>query len=256
MATQPFRWPQPGELWSAWELMHRINPGILIKIDDLLRQVAEATAPHASDDASELAKQFAEKTGEIIDDLELPVATKLLSDVSAAKTGKQLREALSTFRRTMQAELETKIYFVLRADLYPYFGMKLPFGEQVNAKFPNTSDDLENSAKCLAFEQPTASVFHLMRAMEASVGALCAKLEIANTDRVWGLLLSDLHKKIEAMPKSKERSAWSEAHSNLYQVKEAWRNETMHPKQTYTTEQAREVFEATKTFMRQLAGLV
>jgi hypothetical protein len=249
-------WPQPGGLWSAWDIMHRINPGILLKINDLVREVGEAAAPHSAADMGDISAQFAEKTGDIISDLNLRVAIRVLEDVRGAKTGKDLREALSHFRRTMQAELETRAFFVLREDLYPYFGLKEPFGDEVTAKFPTTIDDIENAAKCIALELPTACVFHLMRAMEAAVGALCGKLSIPNTDRVWGMLLSDLHKEIEAMPKGKDRNAWSEAHTNLYHVKQAWRNDTMHPKQTYTTEQAQEVFEATKTFMRHLARLV
>ena len=34
--------------------------------------------------------------------------------------------------------------------------------------------------------------------------------------------------------------------SNLYHVKLAWRNEVMHPKQTYTEEEALEVFAASE----------
>ncbi len=250
------KWPEPGKVWSAWEIMERINPGILIQFQDLMRTFAEKVGGHGQSDMGDLAKTFAEKIGVIVEDLNLPVTTRMLENVRSATTGKELQESLSQFRCTMQAELQTRIFFVLREDLFRYYGLKQPFGEEVAAKFSASSDDLENAAKCIALEQPTASVFHLMRALETAVGALCSKLSISNTDRVWGVLLSDLHKKIEVMPKGKDRTAWSEAHSNLYHVKEAWRNQTMHPKQTYTTEQAREVFEATKTFMRQLAGLV
>ena len=39
-------------------------------------------------------------------------------------------------------------------------------------------------------------------------------------------------------------------------MKLAWRNEVMHPKQTYTEEEALEVFAASKAFMRELASVV
>jgi hypothetical protein len=53
----------------------------------------------------------------------------------------------------------------------------------------------------------------------------------------------------------RKKNRWSEARANLYHVKEAWRNESMHPKQTYTSEQAREVLEAVRVFMTALAKL-
>jgi hypothetical protein len=53
-----------------------------------------------------------------------------------------------------------------------------------------------------------------------------------------------------------KRDAWSESHSHLYHVKQAWRNGTMHPKKTYTQEEAEAVFAAVRVFMRHLAKLL
>lgn len=131
-----------------------------------------------------------------------------------------------------------------------------PFGPDVGNAFPLAQEDISEAAKCLALERSTAAVFHLMRAMECAVQALAAKLAIPNQSRVWGNLLSDMNKKIAEMPKGPERTKWSEVHAHLYHVKEAWRNETMHPKQTYTAEEASAVFAAARVFMRSLSALV
>jgi hypothetical protein len=58
------------------------------------------------------------------------------------------------------------------------------------------------------------------------------------------------------MPKGKKKDEWSHCHANLYHVKQAWRNPTMHPRETYTQEQAREVFATVRTFMEQLQTLI
>ena len=58
------------------------------------------------------------------------------------------------------------------------------------------------------------------------------------------------------MEKGDARDNWSQVHANLYHVKQAWRNDTMHPKATYTEEEAREVFDAMKAFMRHLATML
>lgn len=178
----------------------------------------------------------------------LAAATSLPADVKALKDRFQDRLATEWF------------YHVEPADR-PLYGQKELFGDQVARKFPKSLEDIEAAGSCLALGQGTACVFHLMRAMEAAVGRLCTRLNIPNPDREWGKLLSDINKAVEAMPKGtakeqRKRNAWSEAHTHLYHLKQAWRNDTMHPKKTYTQEQAREVFAATRVFMNYLAGLV
>lgn len=94
-----------------------------------------------------------------------------------------------------------------------------------------------------------------MRAMESAVQMLCEKLEIEIPNKEWGKLLSDMDKAIDKMQKGNARNEWSRTHTNLYHVKQAWRNEVMHPNETYTAAQAQEVFEATRVFMVHLASL-
>jgi hypothetical protein len=117
-------------------------------------------------------------------------------------------------------------------------------------------EDLDEACNCLALARATACVFHLMRAMEEAVKILGTKLGVTNVEKEWGKILSDIGAKIEAMPKGQSRDEWSACHVNLYHVKQAWRNSTMHPKETYTTEQAKEVLDAVFAFLKQLATLV
>jgi hypothetical protein len=131
----------------------------------------------------------------------------------------------------------------------------------VAAKFPKAQEDLARAGDCLALQQSTAVVFHLMRAMEVVVQRLGKKLGVTNTDKEWGKILSDVHRAIEKMPngtpkEKTKRNAWSEAHANLYHVKQAWRNETMHPKQTYDRAEALAVYTSMQVFMTHLAKLV
>jgi hypothetical protein len=72
----------------------------------------------------------------------------------------------------------------------------------------------------------------------------------------WGKILSNLRAPIEAMPKGEVKESWSNAFALLLHAKIAWRNPTMHPKQTYTTEQAMEIFAAFKAFIGSLTLLV
>lgn len=257
------RWLQPGRLWSLWHMLE-VTASKFLHMSELLRELERDVLEKAlvpvdtefESDVLKLASALAVSAADICADLSLPVSASVADDIARATTPRKLSISISHFRRTYRAELEAVALLVLRPDMSRIYREPAPFGHDVARVFSGASDDLEAAAKCLACRQGTACVFHLMRAMEHCVGVLCGKLSIPNPDRVWGMLLSDMNKAIEAMPKGDQRNQWSEAHANLYHVKQAWRNETMHPKQTYTPDQAEQVFRAMKSFMAHLATLV
>lgn len=128
-----------------------------------------------------------------------------------------------------------------------------PFGPTVSEVFPEMDYDLLSAGQCIALEQSTAAVFHLMRAMEAAVRQIAHSLGITDLEREWGPLVGHIGGKVNAIPKGKRRDRWSEIHALLYHVKEAWRNTTMHPDRSYTDEQAEEIFNAVGAFLKSLA---
>jgi HEPN domain-containing protein len=196
--------------------------------------------------------------------LSAPV-TKIAADRAARALRKRSArpnfEELDQMAREVSSRLNdelsgTKFYCIKPGAASFYDPAEALFGKQVEARISKANDDISEAGKCFAVDRFTAAVFHLMRAMEAAVQKISQELGVENTDREWGKLLSDIHAKIEAMPKGDKRNDWSQVHANLYHVKQAWRNDTMHPKATYTEEEAREVFDAMRAFMRHLASLL
>lgn len=178
-------------------------------------------------------------------------------EVSARSFDKQMSEVWSR----LQDELEDqRIYCIASRDAEFLEPVEAVFGESVSTQFNDQISDLEEAAKSLAFARGTACVFHLMRAMEASVkrvgDAIGAAIVGKNGDLEWGKILGNMKQKIEEMPHGETRDSWSEVLTLLYHVKQAWRNNTMHPKQTYTVEEATDVLSAVRAFMRKLAPLV
>lgn len=140
----------------------------------------------------------------------------------------RLQTACGSVFVSTRDELRERMAVLIDAADSKYYKSEGPlFGAQVANKFPGASEDVKEAGNCGALGQGTASVFHLMRAMELAVGQLAEALRIGNLDREWGKLLSDIHAKIESMPKGPTRDEWSECHANLYHVKQAWRNKTM-----------------------------
>ncbi len=126
-------------------------------------------------------------------------------------------------------------------------------------KIPNITTDMEEASKCLAVGRSTATVFHLMRAMEVGVQSFGSKLNVQLVgEKYWQVILDQVNKAIKAMPENtpqeKEiRSLYAQTTAHLFNVKVAWRNEVMHPKASYTLEEAEGIFNHVKTFMHHLA---
>lgn len=154
-----------------------------------------------------------------------------------------------------------RFYFVSPEDAV-FYGLKEPFGGDVASHF-GVSEDAEAAGNCLALGQPTACVFHLMRVMECGVHtlgkALRVKFDPARQSWYEICNLASRAATNRAAKTANQRAKNAKlgaAVSHLQTVRLAWRNEVMHPKQTYTAAEAREVYAATRAFMMDLGGLV
>lgn len=160
----------------------------------------------------------------------------------------------------LEDELQEQKFFYVAANNLDFYECLDSFGEDVVKKFASARDDIESSGRCLALGQPTASVFHMMRAMEVAVRLLGEELGVTVSNKngellPWGILIANIEDNIKTMSGEKKKR-WSEAQTFLFHVNRAYRTETMHPKKMYTEEQAKEVFNACRTFMKYLADLV
>jgi hypothetical protein len=123
----------------------------------------------------------------------------------------------------------------------------MTFGEAVAKKFKGAGADIHNAGNCLALAQPTACVFHLMRAMELVVRQLSKRLKVTITPQAtWRQMTGQMDDKIKKMPENTDklkhkRNEWEAARANLHLVGSVWRNNTMHPAVSYTQSQARDV---------------
>ncbi|CAN7594458.1 hypothetical protein [Variovorax paradoxus] len=133
------------------------------------------------------------------------------------------------------------------------------FGAKVAANFPKAAAEIEGASKCMALKLPTAAVFHLMRVMEVALVAVyqCLGLPVPLTgnDRNWGVILNNrIRPAIEAKGRGwAEKDNFQEYAALLSEVKDAWRNVTMHFERTYTQDEAARVFDATRGFMQRIA---
>lgn len=270
-----------GQIWSLWEMLERhvhlfleANTDLMDVKWQMFSFLEKATVPSVDEKKSMIIRlksatvilSNAAKTSGF--PTLLPKVERLaysITEWSKADDAQLFAESLAQEVRqiifSVSDELHGRYYYSLDGTRLSLFNIETDKWAKTFKKLPSAVEDIEEASKCLALGRNTAAMFHLMRAMEISVKRAGRKLGISNVDRDWGKILSDVGTKISEMPKSappekRKRNKWSLAHANLYHVKEAWRNETMHPKQTYTEEQATEAYRAVCAFMNQLAALV
>lgn len=161
----------------------------------------------------------------------------------------------------LRDEIGTHIFFQLNPLHRKYYAPEEPlFGSDFAAKFPSAAFELDEAAKCLAFDRPTAAVFHLMRLVETGVKALAGCLNIPPptkaAERNWGVILKSIKDSIgqRRWDNPEDKSFFEGAYVSLDAIKNAWRNATMHVDNKYTADEAEHIFSSVRGFMTKLSS--
>jgi hypothetical protein len=186
-------------------------------------------------------------------------AERLLAVIDRTNDSREIRISIDDTRRRILDQMDSVFCLATTRRERDLYEQKEPlFGDEVEKKFPTMSEDISEAGKCLALNRATASVFHLMRVMEVGVQRFGSVLGVQMAgEKNWQNILDEINKAIRALDqKAQLTKAYAAASAHLYNVKIASRNEVMHPKQTYSTEEAMKLFNATDAFIRDLANLI
>jgi hypothetical protein len=176
---------------------------------------------------------------------------------------RSIEDAVSDLVKAFHSDCEKHTSLIVHPDRVKFFEQVEPlFGNAVSLKFGKIATDIAEAGKCYALERPTACVFHLMRVAEFAVKRLGKKLrvEIEVEKETWYQITVHINKKVDALPngtasQQRRKQALAAAAAHLNSVRIATRNDVMHPKATYTDEEALTVLEATKALMQQMVKL-
>lgn len=218
----------------------------------------------------DLWSQLMEKTALILEDLYINCAevdlhhamTATKRAVSDLRRGRSIREAkniaheIHEIKTRLLDELITRKFYYVHPDDVAYYDHVNHFAD-ARKKLPNIDGDCLEAGKCLALGRYTASVFHLMRVMEFCVIELGNKLGILNaTEKTWGQLTNEMDNSIKKNSDKAGQAEYATVLSHLNVVRLAWRNPTMHPKSSYSKEEAQEIFRHVQTFCRSLSSIL
>lgn len=198
------------------------------------------------------------------------VQVDLISDV-IKKQGlvSSVAAGYQNLRDTLRKEMSQKCFFCLSDSEKALFQPDKDhpiFGVVVQNNFPSAIYEIDEAAKCLALDRSTATVFHLMRALERTLIAIRRCLNLPDStdlrDRSWGLILRGLRQEVERRNKE-QGSSWgnledqhffSAVIGSMAAVKLAWRDPTMHVERNYLPHEAQEIFAAVRTLMQKVAS--
>jgi hypothetical protein len=285
--------PNLSGLWSLWDLL-KSKIGKLLELHERLviekgffeRAAGELANVKGAGQLRVPMEQIRTLKNAVVEIEHIAAEAKFSSTLAAAVRTKQVLSKIPDLNGTQQSLLmepqhcatmfhhlmdicsrirddcESRIYFQISSENAKFLDMNADhFGKEVRTAFGGASGDIAEAASCLALERWTASVFHLMRALELAVQTIANKIGATIEDEhgkvlPWGVIAQNMKPIIDKMPKgSPEQIKWYKVQAFLETVNRAWRTPTAHPKQTYTPEEARNVFEATKAFMQELAPL-
>lgn len=285
-SPETIHWPQPGEVWSLWDML----PLNLGKLLDAYNRLASAGQSWISAEQIGLKNtqlnalplpQFAsmreetERLRDICLEVDLPltvvVANELLSHMVAKPNPQSrdlviidmndfipLRAKIKELQQQLRRELSIRVSLVI-----PYTSSDLweqkqpPFGKQVLDAFRDANDDIADAAKCLAVGLGTSCVMHLQRVNEVALKALAAALNVS-AQNDWGAYIreigEELNKRMKVSGKrTDDEQFFAELVVTFEALKRAYRNPSMHADKHYGEDRAKEIFVATRAFMKHLA---
>lgn len=127
--------------------------------------------------------------------------------------------------------------------------------------FPYASMEMGNARLCYLFGQPTACVFHAMRALEIGLLTLAGELEVSvQTRDQWETIINNIESTIKTINgphagkdwKQKQES-YAEAALHFRYLKNAWRNHVMHGRRhSYEDKKASQIMQHVTDFISEL----
>lgn len=188
-------------------------------------------------------------------------------------TVRRVGEVFRELTRRIQDELSSLRFLYVPPDRALYYQQTIKadatktkhslLSDKAKKKFPQSIEDAEEAANCIALGRYTASVFHMMRIMERGVQRLGKKLRVAIPvkEKDWGQISNHINGALKQLPNSTPQekrihARYAKAAVYLDNVRESWRNPTMHPKETYTEEEAENAFRFVKQYIDYLANIL
>ena len=172
----------------------------------------------------------------------------------------------------LMAELSEPAFLYIEPEKRKFYEQRdPPFGQVVWDAFGDTQRDVAAAARCLALNEWTACVVHLMRALEPALRVIADRvgttfptpMEFENWKNIIDKIESDVNTHVKALEQTKKTfarntamKAYGEAVLQFRHFKNIWRNNAAHSREHYDEREAQRAYSAVKDFMETIAVVV
>jgi hypothetical protein len=205
----------------------------------------------------ELNSEIRKSIDVLVTDLNKPLTTdELLAINDIAKKAKEFETVLTAELETLATYNATQKGIYSTADLIEQAENVLPVSvlEKISQ---DVVQEIRESGRCLAFDNPTASGFHIMRATELVIHeyykAICSPTTPDTRLGNWGAYLAELRKFGDPDNKGGDPEV-KKVVAILQQIKDSDRNLIMHPEIVLTPDDAFTLFEVAKGAIMTMAN--
>lgn len=256
--------------WSLEELMRRFQPEHYSAVMSTLGQfVLAMDKGGVLPNLSELERLFNDVGWMRVDcrmqgfTVAAAAAERLLEVIKKQdSTPSQLANACRYLRDTFYDEVKGRMFLQIEPEKANLALEPNHFGTEVTRAFPSTAWDIEETARCLAFDRWTAAVFHLGRVAEIALVAISRQVGYDSPKEGFGEALKYMDNNLEKVRKDYQNANprfkgdvefLAGITAQMHAVNQAWRQRVAHMDRKYTEEEAMRVWEATKGLMQHLA---
>jgi hypothetical protein len=166
---------------------------------------------------------------------------------------------IETIYATLQTELDTIHFKAIPKERSRYNNSEWLNFSLTMLNFPTSFKELDRAGSCYSLGQPTASVFHSMRALEPALSVLARHFNVSAAHENWNVIIEQIESAVRSLgqqPKSQQKiddeTFFGAATSHLYFVKNAWRNHVAHARGSYSDDESVRILLRTQEFIESL----
>ena len=166
---------------------------------------------------------------------------------------------MESLYETILSELRQLAFRAIPRERVQYADSRWLKDSPIQDKFPTSYSELERSGTCFALGEPTACVMHCMRALEPAIQSLAIRFGLPHHVDCWQTIITSIEKAVRQIGEQKksaqkiaDETFFGNAVSQLYFVKNAWRNHVAHGRETYSDTQALKIMQHTANFVESL----
>lgn len=265
------KWPQPGELWSLWDLMKLVDASEIADVGDRVRLarvvISEADGGKLRTSDQAIVDEAVEKIVRLCGLLDEPTVAEIvrfsgtLDELDEIWTVSRWEVIESAFwnvavgRQFHYIEKPRQKFLDAEGELIPH---------KVRRAFPGATSELLQAGRAFCFDLYDAAVFHCMRAVEIGARSLATDLGCTFPQPIDQVdlhpLLEQCEAKISAMkrlPRSASKAAdlefYSTAASNFRYFKDGWRIRATHGRASFQQVEAERLLTRTVEFFEAIS---